>query len=503
MDNKLIYKVIKLKLCVIISLMKLHFLQQKQVKLIRFFKITHLFITKNISHRNRFISSFYLTKTLFCKFLSEQVNKHKEVNLTVLKPVTKFKKPAVLLRTLSITVIFLSFIQLAGAQQNGDYRTKISGNWVNPAIWERYNGSAWVNTANSPVNVQGGVTVTISAGTTVNSGSLTVQPLGVIHVDGNLFIDGDLTMNFSGSNFSFMYTDVGSVVVINGNATLNNKTVIGIDSYFIVRGNFNGSGGQTVVTIEDNAEVYIFGTENNSDIKLCDEYPSNPLNCNSGNSTAFSNNLASFPPEVIIEILEGVDCSTAPPSWITAPQNNGNVAIDGTITLTANASSVGYTPVNYIWTGPNNYYYVTTNNTVNISNANSAMSGTYYCTAVNSIGCSLTASTEVNVGGSCNNAVLTLNTGNATQTVCEEESISNIVFTIGGDATGAQVPGLPSGIAGSYNNGIFTIYGSPTQSGIFSFTITTTGTPSGCIEATATCNITVNPLPSTGEIIPD
>ncbi len=107
------------------------------------------------------------------------------------------------------------------------------------------------------------------------------------------------------------------------------------------------------------------------------------------------------------------------------------------------------------------------------------------------------------VGGSCNNAILTLITGNATQTVCKEEPISNIEYTIGGDATGVQVTGLPNGITESYNNGIFTIYGTPTQSAVFSFTITTTGTPSGCTEATATVTITVNPPPLTGEIIPD
>lgn len=329
---------------------------------------------------------------------------------------------------------------MAWAQQTGDYRSKTSGNWTNPAIWEIYNGTVWVNAANYPVNVPVGVTVTISAGTTVDSGSLTNQPLGVLHVDGNLIIDGDLVMNFSGNNFSFMYTDVGSLVLINGNATLSNKTVIGIDSYFIVRGNFNGSGGQTVVTVEDDAEVYIFGTENNSDITTCDTYPSGPSTCNSGNSTAFGNNLETFPPDVFEEILDGVDCSTTPPVWIAVPQSNGNVAVGGTITLTANASSSGYTPVNYRWTGPNNYYNITSDNTVNISNATSAMSGTYTCTAINRIGCSITTSTNVTVGvTTCINATLTLNTGNATQNICEKEPISDIEYTVAGGANGTSV----------------------------------------------------------------
>lgn len=474
-----------------------------QIKDERFSELIYSLVNFYRTLKNRYISIFYSIKFRFLKSLPEKVYKHKKSKVIASKRATQNQNVGFYYRLLFLSVILLSFIQFVGAQKNGDYRSKTSGNWSDAAIWEIYNGTSWVNTSNSPVNVPGGITVTISAGTTVNSGSLTVQPLGILRVHGNLFVDGNLNMNFSGNNFSFMYTVTGSIVVINGNAILTNKTIIGIDSYFIVRGNFDGAGGQTDVTVEENAEVYIFGTENNNDIITCDTYPANPATCNSGNSTAFSNNLASFPPVILEQILVGVDCSTAPPVWVTLPQSNGNVNTGGTITLTANATSAGYTPVNYRWTGPNNYYHVTTSNTINISNATIAMTGTYTCTAINRIGCSITASTEVTVGGSCNNAILTLNTGNAYQTVCENDPITNIEYIVGGDATGALVTGLPGGVTGSYNSGVFVIYGTPTETAVFSFTITTTGTPAGCSEATVTGSIAVNKRPATGEIIPD
>ncbi|HPE75399.1 MAG TPA: GEVED domain-containing protein [Draconibacterium sp.] len=99
---------------------------------------------------------------------------------------------------------------------------------------------------------------------------------------------------------------------------------------------------------------------------------------------------------------------------------------------------------------------------------------------------------------SCANATLTLNTANSAQIICENESITNIGYTIGGDATGASVTGLPAGVSGSYNSTshTFTISGTPAVSGTFNFSVTTTGTPTNCSEATANGTLAVNPIPS-------
>jgi hypothetical protein len=95
----------------------------------------------------------------------------------------------------------------------------------------------------------------------------------------------------------------------------------------------------------------------------------------------------------------------------------------------------------------------------------------------------------------CTDASLTLNTANDIQTICELESIEEIEFSAGGDATGANITGLPNGVTGIYNAGIVIISGTPTESGEFIFTVTTTGTPANCSEATASGTITVIALP--------
>ena len=89
------------------------------------------------------------------------------------------------------------------------------------------------------------------------------------------------------------------------------------------------------------------------------------------------------------------------------------------------------------------------------------------------------------------NSTITLSSGAGTnnQTRCINNSISDITFTVGGTGTGATVTGLPAGVTGSFNAGVFTISGTPTVSGSFPYTVTTTGP---CVNSTATGTLTVN-----------
>lgn len=90
---------------------------------------------------------------------------------------------------------------------------------------------------------------------------------------------------------------------------------------------------------------------------------------------------------------------------------------------------------------------------------------------------------------------LTSPPGTASQIVCANTPITNITYSVSGGATGAGVTGLPTGVTGTYNAGIFTISGTPAASvsGVFNYTVTTTGT---CKPATASGTITVNALPA-------
>jgi hypothetical protein len=85
---------------------------------------------------------------------------------------------------------------------------------------------------------------------------------------------------------------------------------------------------------------------------------------------------------------------------------------------------------------------------------------------------------------------LTSAVGTDAQTVRLNTAIINIVYTIGGAGTGASITAgaLPPGVNGSFNAGVFTISGTPTVAGIFSYTVGTSG--SSCINETAGGTIT-------------
>ena len=119
--------------------------------------------------------------------------------------------------------------------------------------------------------------------------------------------------------------------------------------------------------------------------------------------------------------------------------------------------------------------------------------------------------TTVN-GNGCNNAIelarvkvnplstVTITTVSTTlnQTLCVNDNIAGIGLTIGGGATNAIVSGLPFGVsldpAGGNN---FRITGRPTVvitvPTTYSFTVTTTGNPGSCEEASFSGTIIVNP----------
>jgi hypothetical protein len=111
---------------------------------------------------------------------------------------------------------------------------------------------------------------------------------------------------------------------------------------------------------------------------------------------------------------------------------------------------------------------------------------------VTGCGSNLTATKVLTVQG---NGTITLTSaaGSNVQTKCVNTAVTNIIYAIGGAATGATASGLPAGVTGSYSNGLFTISGTPTtaSSTAYSYTVTTTG--SSCVNPSSGGTITVNP----------
>jgi len=88
---------------------------------------------------------------------------------------------------------------------------------------------------------------------------------------------------------------------------------------------------------------------------------------------------------------------------------------------------------------------------------------------------------------------LTSAAGTNAQQLRPETAIANITYALTG---GATVTGLPSGVIYAVNAGTLTIAGTPTESGTFNYTVTTTGESASCIAATATGTITINDIPA-------
>lgn len=331
---------------------------------------------------------------------------------------------------LFLVFLFISLSINVWGQLAGDYRSSLAtGNWDTPGTWQRYNGTSWVTATDYPgqnsstcnVTIVNSTTVTMLSTTTVRINDLTIKPTGVLIVNGKLTVNGNFTEEFTGNYGARFSLGSGGLTIVNGNATIENKADISIDSHFIVIGTLSG-GSQTSVSLGTNADVYVFGNEYINTIVICDNYPS--TGCTGGTEAALANHLSTLPPEIQNIILSDVSysCTTTTSTWVTPPSSNGNVCEGGTITLIANASSA----VSYRWTGPNGYSVTTANTSLTIPNATLAMSGTYTCTAITSGFCLLTSSSPA--------VYVFSNTINAPSTTsfCETTGSSNVMI-IGSD----------------------------------------------------------------------
>ncbi len=81
-------------------------------------------------------------------------------------------------------------------------------------------------------------------------------------------------------------------------------------------------------------------------------------------------------------------------------------------------------------------------------------------------------------------------TAGTNQNICINNAMTNITMTLGGGATGATVTGLPAGVVANVAGTTLTISGTPTASGVFNYSVVTTG--NSCITASANGTLTID-----------
>ncbi|SMO58418.1 hypothetical protein [Solitalea koreensis] len=191
----------------------------------------------------------------------------------------------------------------------------------------------------------------------------------------------------------------------------------------------------------------------------------------------------------------------------TSPYTNSvtiTVTPDATIALSSAAATTNQTPC--INTAITDITYAIGNATgATVTGLPAGVTGTY-ASGVFTISGTPTASGTFNytvsTTGSCvtpslsgtititPDATIALSSAAATtnQTPCINTAITDITYAIG-NATGATVTGLPAGVTGTYASGVFTISGTPTASGTFNYTVSTTGS---CVTPSLSGTITIN-----------
>ncbi len=201
------------------------------------------------------------------------------------------------------------------------------------------------------------------------------------------------------------------------------------------------------------------------------------------------------------------------PYTVTLTGGCGITTISGTLTITPNntytlSSTVGtdaqtlcintaITPITYTTVGATGATFlglptgVSGNwlaNTITISGTPS-VGGTFPYTATLTGGCGIVTINGTITITTVNTVSLSSAVGTDGQTICLNTALTSITYNTVG-ATGATVSGLPSGVTGNWLANVYTISGTPSQSGSFPYTVTLTG---GCGVATISGTINVTP----------
>ncbi|MFN6946786.1 MAG: beta strand repeat-containing protein, partial [Cytophagaceae bacterium] len=379
-------------------------------------------------------------------------------------------------------------------------------------------------------DITGGGAVTVTGNGNFSTGNMYVVGDNVVTVNGNMNVTNSLNLGVtSGGSLQGSASIVGSGNVGWGNFATNNSgsTYIGCVGHTSSSLRYNGYTGS--------GDPYPAPPGNPLNLTTCSACPT--ISITNKTATTCSGTAFTVSPS---DAPAGTTYSWAAPSMTagitggTAASGQSNIsqtlnnsgASSGTATYTVTPSvgsctgtpftvTVTVNPLNTIAAGTNRTVCINSAMT-NISLATTSATGATFtglpagvtgswagdvATISGTPTASGTFNYTVTTTGGCPPATATgtitvnpLNTiePGTDQTVCINSAITDISLATT-SATGATFTGLPAGVTGSWAGDVATISGTPTASGTFNYTVTTTG---GCPPATATGTITVNPLPT-------
>jgi hypothetical protein len=161
---------------------------------------------------------------------------------------------------------------------------------------------------------------------------------------------------------------------------------------------------------------------------------------------------------------------------------------EGDVTLTAIAGGSTTTAMTYTWIVGNGAAQTTTTGSLPLSSV-VVGSTAYSVTVTNENGCTSAADAGTITVHGLPAITLASASSSTAQTVTAGDAVADIQYTTA-NATGANISGTPTGVSGTWSSNVHTISGTPTSSGTFNYTVTTTN-GNGCTDASATGKIIV------------
>lgn len=179
--------------------------------------------------------------------------------LSITTTKTRFSSTSYRGKSLLLTTAILLFLATTSLAQNaGDYRTRDNADWSSTTLWQRFNGTSWVNVTTSPTSADGVITI-IGGHTVTLDQSVTVDQL-VISINGKL----NFKKNASPVIILTITDGSGIDLINNGTLTLSDDT--NSDAVLILNGQMDNNN---TVTVETDSQFNVFGTlTNNKDIDL-------------------------------------------------------------------------------------------------------------------------------------------------------------------------------------------------------------------------------------------